>query len=83
MGFPRKQELVAQLDKAGYEIVDFGASGLDPEDDYPDFLVPLGRAVAGGQVERGVAICRSSSMTRAAPDRSPRRTAAAAPLCCA
>ena len=28
-------------------------------DDYPDFVVPLARAVAAGKVERGVAICGS------------------------
>ena len=58
-GFALKEELVAQLRAAGYEIIDFGANSLNPEDDYPDFVVPLGRAVAAGQVERGVAICGS------------------------
>jgi ribose 5-phosphate isomerase B len=29
------------------------------DDDYPDFVVPLARAVADGKVERGVAICGS------------------------
>jgi len=28
-------------------------------DDYPDFVVPLARAVAKGEVARGVAICGS------------------------
>jgi ribose 5-phosphate isomerase B len=58
-GFALKEELVAQLQAAGYEIIDFGANRLNPDDDYPDFVVPLGRAVAAGQVERGVAICGS------------------------
>jgi len=58
-GFALKEELVAQLRTAGYEITDFGANNLNPDDDYPDFVVPLGRAVATGQVERGVAICGS------------------------
>ena len=58
-GFALKEELVAQLRAAGYEITDFGANNLNPDDDYPDFVVPLGRAVAAGQVERGVAICGS------------------------
>ena len=30
-----------------------------PHDDYPDFVVPLARAVAAGEVERGVALCGS------------------------
>jgi ribose 5-phosphate isomerase B len=43
----------------GHEVVDFGAPEYDPKDDYPDYVVPLARAVAQGEVERGVAICGS------------------------
>ena len=32
---------------------------LNPEDDYPDFIIPLARAVAAGDVERGMALCGS------------------------
>jgi ribose 5-phosphate isomerase B len=39
--------------------VDFGAHRLDPVDDYPDFVIPLARAVADGKVERGLALCGS------------------------
>jgi ribose 5-phosphate isomerase B len=58
-GFALKQELLAKLRAAGHEVVDFGAMSLTPADDYPDFVVPLARAVAAGSVERGVAICGS------------------------
>src|SRR5271166_6016750 len=58
-GFDLKEELVGRLRVAGHKIVDFGANSLSPDDDYPDFVTPLGRAVAAGQVERGVAICGS------------------------
>ena len=58
-GFSLKEELVAQLRTAGHEIVDYGAFELTPGDDYPDFVIPLARAVAGGNVERGVAVCGS------------------------
>jgi ribose 5-phosphate isomerase B len=58
-GFVLKDEMVARLRAAGHEVVDFGAHALDPGDDYPDFVVPLARAVAAGRVERGVAICGS------------------------
>jgi len=58
-GFGLKEELVAQLRGAGHEVVDFGAHGLNPGDDYPDFVIPLARAVVAGTVERGVAVCGS------------------------
>ena len=58
-GFDLKEQLARALRDAGYEVVDFGAHKMSPEDDYPDFIVPLARAVARGEVERGVAVCGS------------------------
>ena len=58
-GFGLKEDLVAQLRAAGHDVVDFGADKLSPDDDYPDFVVPLAEAVAAGTVERGVAVCGS------------------------
>jgi ribose 5-phosphate isomerase B len=58
-GFSLKEELITRLRAAGHEIVDFGAHGLNPEDDYPDFVVPLAQAVVAGHVQRGVAVCGS------------------------
>jgi len=45
------------LREAHYEMVDFGDKQPKPDDDYPDFVVPLARAVTRGEVDRGVAIC--------------------------
>jgi ribose 5-phosphate isomerase B len=58
-GFELKEFIVAQLRSAGHEVVDFGAHALKQDDDYPDFVVPLARAVAAREVERGIAICGS------------------------
>src|SRR3989442_12401370 len=58
-GFGLKEDLVAQLRAAGHDVVDFGTDKLNPDDDYPDFIIPLARAVAAGTVERGVAVCVS------------------------
>jgi ribose 5-phosphate isomerase B len=58
-GFGLKEELLARLRKEGHEVVDFGAHSLSPADDYPDFVIPLSRAVVAGKVERGIAICGS------------------------
>lgn len=58
-GFGLKEELVARIRAAGHEVVDFGAHSLNPDDDYPDYIVPLAQAVVAGKVDRGVAICGS------------------------
>src|SRR5215467_12623371 len=58
-GFGLKEELLTRLRANGHEVADFGASSLNPGDDYPDFVVPLAYAVVAGKVERGVAICGS------------------------
>src|SRR4030095_3090625 len=42
-----------------HEVVDFGAHALNEGDDYPDYVLPLARAVSASNVERGVAICGS------------------------
>ncbi len=57
-GFDLKQQLVVRL-KDTCDIVDVGAGSFDPQDDYPDFVVPVARAVASGEVQRGVIICGS------------------------
>ena len=58
-GFLLKEQLIPALRNEGYELVDFGASHLDPSDDYPDFVIPLGKAVTRGNIERGVTLCGS------------------------
>ena len=58
-GFGLKEELVGRIRAAGHEVVDFGAHALTPDDDYPDFVLPLAQSVAAGQLERGIAICGS------------------------
>jgi ribose 5-phosphate isomerase B len=57
-GFELKKKLVEAL-ASDYEVVDFGTHTLVLQDDYPDVVVPLAKAVARGEVERGVAICSS------------------------
>lgn len=58
-GFELKQRITERLRDAGYEVEDFGAHEMNPEDDYPDFVAPMGKAVAEGRMDRGVAICGS------------------------
>jgi ribose 5-phosphate isomerase B len=58
-GFALKEELVVALREHGHEVVDFGAPSLDLGDDFPDYVVPLARAVAASEVTRGLAVCGS------------------------
>jgi ribose 5-phosphate isomerase B len=58
-GYSLKKIIYEFLVKRGYDVVDFGAFKQDDDDDYPDFVIPLSRAVAGKDVDRGIAICGS------------------------
>jgi len=58
-GFDMKQGLITRLRGVGHEVMDFGAAELDPDDDYPDYIIPLARAMAAGEVDRGIVICGS------------------------
>jgi ribose 5-phosphate isomerase B len=58
-GFVLKGEVAQWLRDSGYEVIDFGAYQLNSADDYPDFVASLSRAIAAGQIERGVALCGS------------------------
>jgi ribose 5-phosphate isomerase B len=58
-GFELKEFLAGKLRGAGYEVTDFGDRQLKADDDYPDFIIPLARAVAAGTMDRGVGICGS------------------------
>ena len=58
-GFSMKQEMLAALEKAGHTVVDYGAVVLNQVDDYPDFVIPLARALANGELDRGLAFCSS------------------------
>ncbi len=58
-GFEMKRQLAKLLADEGHEVVDFGARLYDASDDYPDFAIPLARAVSRGDVARGVLLCGS------------------------
>jgi ribose 5-phosphate isomerase B len=58
-GFEMKQDLITRLRALGHEVSDFGAATRDPNDDYPDYVIPLARAVAAGELDRGIVICSS------------------------
>lgn len=53
-GFALKQALVEHVRTLGYEIEDMGPTELVPEDDYPDFMMPLAKRVASEPESRGI-----------------------------
>ena len=58
-GYELKEIMLAYLRKLEYDVKDFGAAVPDRQDDYPDFVIPLAKAVASKDVDLGIAICGS------------------------
>jgi glycine hydroxymethyltransferase len=57
-GYALKRALRERLERAGYELRDFGTDGTAPVD-YPDFAGPAAEAVSRGEAQRGIVICGS------------------------
>ena len=57
-GFEAKEKAKSELTALGVEVLDKGSHTLDSVD-YPDFGAAVARAVASGEVERGVLVCGS------------------------
>ena len=57
-GFEMKEQLAKKLAAEGHQVIDFGNMVFDAADDYPDFAIPLARAVVIGHEER-VLLCGS------------------------
>lgn len=57
-GFQLKTELIDYIKKMNfqYEVVDMGPAKFDENDDYPDFIAPLAKQVAGEAGSIGVII---------------------------
>ena len=60
-GFEYKEELKRFLKDKGYEVEDMGAHELNPEDDYPDFVLPLAERVSKEHGSFGVVLGRSGN----------------------
>ncbi|WP_341717239.1 ribose-5-phosphate isomerase [Micromonospora sp. FIMYZ51] len=55
-GFELKVHLANHLAKQGYEVVDVGPHGYDPDDDYPAFCLHTGTRVVADAGSLGVVI---------------------------
>ncbi len=58
-GFELKDHLGRELASWGHDVVDLGTSSASESVDYPDFGAAVGRAVASGECDLGVAVCGS------------------------
>lgn len=56
--FAMKSELAEWLREIGHDVLDLGTNSAESVD-YPDYGIALGRAVAEGRAEAGVALCGS------------------------
>ena len=55
-GFEMKEMLKKYLADLKYEVEDKGAFKYQPEDDYPDFVFPVAKAVAADPESQGIVI---------------------------
>lgn len=74
-GFESKEKAKRELLALGVEVVDKGTHSLDSVD-YPDFGAAVARAVASGEVDRGVLICGSGIGVSIAANKIPGARAA-------
>ena len=69
-GVDLKDALAAWLKEEGHDVLDLGTHGHESVD-YPDFGARLGRAIAEGKAERGIAVCGSGIGISIAVNRNP------------
>lgn len=55
-GVEYKAKLISYLLSKGYEVINFGTNSTESMD-YTDVAHPLAEAVAGGEVDKGIALC--------------------------
>ena len=58
-GYELKAHIAGKLLEAGFRVADHGNTACEADDDYPDFVIPMARAVAAGEADRGLAFCGS------------------------
>ena len=68
--FALKSALVDWLREGGHEIADLGPPD-ESSVDYPDYGYKLAAAIAGGEAERGIALCGSGIGISIAVNRNP------------
>ncbi|HEX8994377.1 MAG TPA: RpiB/LacA/LacB family sugar-phosphate isomerase [Candidatus Paceibacterota bacterium] len=70
-GFELKSALLQFVSGLGYDVEDVGPYEYDEQDDYPDFIVPLARAVGSDEDSFGIVIGGSGQGEAMAANRTP------------
>lgn len=70
-GFALKAALVPELSALGHDVEDCGAYAENPTDDYPDFILPCAKKVAGDPGSFGIVIGASGQGEAMAANRVP------------
>jgi len=55
-GFRYKEAIKAMLLEEGHTVRDYGTDSGETSCDYPDYCFPVARAVAAGEVQRGIVL---------------------------
>ena len=58
-GLEQKGKLLELLKDKNFDIEDFGAFAYDGDDDYPDVVTPLAKALSENKIDRAIAVCGS------------------------
>jgi ribose 5-phosphate isomerase B len=59
-GVTLRERLLAEIEGAGHEVLDFGTDSTEPVD-YPVKALEVGLAVVSGAAERGIIVCGSGA----------------------
>ncbi len=69
-GLALKAPLVAELERHGHEVIDFGTDSLESVD-YPRFAALVAGAVSGGEADMGLLLCGTGVGMAMAANRTP------------
>jgi len=58
-GLEQKGKLLELLKEKNFDIEDFGAYKYQGDDDYPDIVNPLAKALSEKKIDRAIAVCGS------------------------
>ena len=58
-GLEQKGKLLELLKEKNFDIEDFGAFEYESDDDYPDVVAPLAKALSDHKIDRAIAVCGS------------------------